>query len=95
MWTTIVSNLVNNALKYTPAGEVSVSLNGDDSQVVLAVADTGVGIPLDEQAHIFERFHRVLDDQQPWFGDWSGPGRGYDRCPRRVCRGSERARQRQ
>ena len=68
MWTTIVSNLVNNALKYTPAGEVSVSLNGDDSQVVLTVADTGVGIPLDEQAHIFERFHRVLDDQQPGSG---------------------------
>jgi DNA-binding response OmpR family regulator len=68
MWTTIVSNLVNNALKYTPAGEVSVSLSGDDSQVVLTVADTGVGIPLDEQAHIFERFHRVLDDQQPGSG---------------------------
>jgi DNA-binding response OmpR family regulator/two-component sensor histidine kinase len=68
MWTTIVSNLVNNALKYTPAGEVSVSLSGDDSQVVLTVADTGVGIPLDEQSHIFERFHRVLDDQQPGSG---------------------------
>ena len=68
MWTTIVSNLVNNALKYTPAGEVSVSLSGDDRQVVLTVADTGVGIPLDEQSHIFERFHRVLDDQRPGSG---------------------------
>jgi DNA-binding response OmpR family regulator/anti-sigma regulatory factor (Ser/Thr protein kinase) len=68
MWTTIVSNLVNNALKYTPAGEVLVSLSGDDSQVVLTVVDTGVGIPLDEQSHIFERFHRVLVDQQPGSG---------------------------
>jgi signal transduction histidine kinase/DNA-binding response OmpR family regulator len=68
MWTTIVSNLVSNALKYTPAGEVSVSLSGNDSHVVLTVADTGVGIPLGEQAHIFERFHRVLDDQQPGSG---------------------------
>jgi signal transduction histidine kinase/DNA-binding response OmpR family regulator len=68
MWTTIVTNLVNNALKYTPAGAVVVSLTGDDSQVVLTVADTGVGIPLDEQAHIFERFHRVAGDEQPGSG---------------------------
>jgi DNA-binding response OmpR family regulator/two-component sensor histidine kinase len=68
MWTTIVSNLVHNALKYTPAGEVSVSLRGNDSQVVLTVADTGVGIPLDQQSHIFERFHRVLVDHQPGSG---------------------------
>jgi signal transduction histidine kinase/CheY-like chemotaxis protein len=68
MWTTIVSNLVNNALKYTPKGEVSVSLSGDDSQVVLTVSDTGIGIPQDEQAHIFERFHRVPGDQQSGSG---------------------------
>jgi signal transduction histidine kinase/DNA-binding response OmpR family regulator len=68
MWTTIVTNLVSNALKYTPQGDVSVSLTGDDSHVVLTVADTGVGIPLDEQAHIFERFHRVAGDQQPGSG---------------------------
>jgi signal transduction histidine kinase/DNA-binding response OmpR family regulator len=64
MWTTIVSNLVNNALKYTPAGEVSVKLSGDHSHVVLTVADTGIGIPQNEQSHIFERFHRVPGDQQ-------------------------------
>jgi signal transduction histidine kinase/DNA-binding response OmpR family regulator len=68
MWTTVVSNLVSNALKYTPEGEVSVVLNGDDSQVVLSVADTGVGIPQHEQPHIFERFHRVRGDQQPGSG---------------------------
>ena len=68
MWTTIVSNLVNNAVKYTAEGEVSVRLRGDDSQVVLTVADTGIGIPQDEQPHIFERFHRVSGDQQPGSG---------------------------
>ena len=41
---------------------------GDDSQVVLTVSDTGVGIPQDEQAHIFERFHRVRGDQQSGSG---------------------------
>ena len=59
MWTTIVNNLVNNAVKFTPDGEVAVSLSGDDSEVVLTVTDTGVGIPQDEQAQIFERFHRA------------------------------------
>jgi signal transduction histidine kinase/DNA-binding response OmpR family regulator len=69
MWTTIVSNLVNNALKFTREGEVAVSLSADDTQVGLTVADTGVGIPLDEQAHIFERFHRGTSaDQQPGSG---------------------------
>jgi signal transduction histidine kinase/DNA-binding response OmpR family regulator len=68
MWTTIVSNLINNAVKYTPEGEVSVSLSGDESQVVLTVADTGVGIPHDEQARIFDRFHRVAGDQRPGSG---------------------------
>jgi signal transduction histidine kinase/DNA-binding response OmpR family regulator len=70
MWTTIVNNLVNNALKFTPVGEVAVSLSGDDSQVVLTVTDTGVGIARDEQAQIFQRFHRANNDdqQQPGSG---------------------------
>ena len=69
MWATIVNNLVNNALKFTPVGEVAVSLSGDDSQVVLTVADTGVGIAREEQAQIFERFHRASNvDQQPGSG---------------------------
>ena len=61
MWTTIVNNLVDNALKFTPRGEVAVSLSGDDSQVVLTVTDTGVGIAPEEQAQIFQRFHRAAN----------------------------------
>jgi signal transduction histidine kinase/DNA-binding response OmpR family regulator len=69
MWTTIVSNLVSNALKFTREGEVVVSLSADQSQVVLIVADTGIGIAGDEQVHIFERFHRGTSaDQQPGTG---------------------------
>ena len=69
MWTAIVNNLVNNALKFTPVGEVVVSLSGDNIQVVLTVADTGVGIAREEQAQIFERFHRASNgDQQPGSG---------------------------
>ena len=69
MWTTIVNNLVNNALKFTPQGEVAVSLSGDDSQVILTVTDTGVGIAREEQAQIFQRFHRASNgDQHPGSG---------------------------
>ena len=64
MWTTIVNNLVTNALKFTSKGEVEVSLGGDDSQVVLTVTDTGVGIARDEQDQIFERFHRASNGGQ-------------------------------
>jgi signal transduction histidine kinase/CheY-like chemotaxis protein len=58
MWATIVNNLLSNALKYTTEGEIVVGLGGDDAEVALTVADTGVGIPLAQQSRIFDRFHR-------------------------------------
>jgi heavy metal sensor kinase len=55
----IVLNLADNAIKYTPrGGRVDVALRGDGDAAVLEVRDTGAGIPLDEQAHLFERFYR-------------------------------------
>jgi signal transduction histidine kinase len=55
-----VSNLVSNAIKYTPGGgRVFVGLSHTDSQVCLRVADTGPGIPPEEQAKIFEKFYRT------------------------------------
>lgn len=53
-------NLIDNAVKYTPAGgHVTVSLNQEDGHPVCTVADTGIGIPAEHQAHVFERFYRV------------------------------------
>jgi two-component system NtrC family sensor kinase len=56
----VVDNLVSNALKYTPSGgTVTTRLYLEDQQVVFSVHDTGVGIPVADQPHIFEKFFRA------------------------------------
>ncbi|MBT3890483.1 MAG: PAS domain-containing protein [Planctomycetaceae bacterium] len=58
--TQILDNLVDNALKYTPAdGTVTVNIQAEPQTVHLKVTDTGIGIPVDHQDRIFERFYRV------------------------------------
>jgi signal transduction histidine kinase len=59
MWEKIVLNLISNAFKYTLEGRITISLRHEGAAIVLAVSDTGVGIPEDQQSHVFERFHRV------------------------------------
>ncbi len=58
-WERIVLNLVSNAVKYTPAGTITVRLREHGDDVRLEVQDTGTGIPEDELDRIFDRFHRV------------------------------------
>jgi signal transduction histidine kinase len=56
----VVRNLVENGVKYTnPGGEVSVHVERNDDRGLLRVRDTGVGIPTDSLAHIFEEFVRI------------------------------------
>jgi PAS domain S-box-containing protein len=59
MWEKIVLNLLSNALKFTLQGTIRVDLTASDGAAHLAVSDTGVGIPREELADIFERFHQL------------------------------------
>lgn len=55
----VLRNLLANALRYTPAGTVTVEARLEGSTVLLSVADTGLGIPLDVQEKVFEEFFQV------------------------------------
>jgi two-component system sensor histidine kinase TctE len=60
----LLNNLIDNALRYTPAGgAVTVEVRSTDDAVELEVEDTGPGIPESERELVFERFHRVLGTQ--------------------------------
>lgn len=67
----LVSNLVDNALRYTPAGGiVTVGVKRQEGTVVLCVEDNGPGIPAAERERVFERFYRLHGDRS----DGSGLG---------------------
>jgi signal transduction histidine kinase len=55
-----VSNLVDNAIKYTPSGgEIRVSLDIRDQEVVIRISDNGIGIAPGDQVRLFEKFYRI------------------------------------
>jgi signal transduction histidine kinase len=55
----VLQILITNAVKYTPrAGRIDVQLKNGGGQIECSIADTGVGIPADEQSHVFEKFFR-------------------------------------
>ena len=56
----VMTNLCDNAIKYNvPGGSVTVTVGSEGDNAVVTVADTGIGIPADQQSRVFERFYRV------------------------------------
>jgi heavy metal sensor kinase len=56
----VIVNLLDNAIKYTPAGgAVHLDVKAEQGRAVLEVVDTGIGIPAEAVPHVFERFYRV------------------------------------
>jgi len=55
----VITNLIDNAIKYTDKGSVAVTVKPDGAHGVLSVHDTGIGIPKEAIPRLFERFYRV------------------------------------
>jgi two-component system, OmpR family, phosphate regulon sensor histidine kinase PhoR len=74
----VLVNLIDNAVKYSPAGgRIELRLARRNGYVEIAVADEGLGIPLSEQEHIFEKFYRLDPDMARGVG---GTGLGLYIC---------------
>lgn len=77
----VVTNLFDNAVKYTEEGKISIGLTGDQSVVQLYVRDTGPGIPPDDIPHLFQKFYRVDNSATRTIG---GTGLGLFICRKIV-----------
>ncbi|MFO0702301.1 MAG: HAMP domain-containing sensor histidine kinase [Candidatus Andersenbacteria bacterium] len=68
-----ISNVIDNAIKYTNEGFVRIGLRETNDKAVLTVSDTGIGIPIAEQPRIFEKFKRASNAIKA-YADGSGLG---------------------
>jgi PAS domain S-box-containing protein len=55
----VLNNLVDNAIKYTKQGNVTIDITGDETNITVGVTDTGIGVPPEDVTHLFQKFYRV------------------------------------
>ncbi|MBI5357793.1 PAS domain-containing protein [Candidatus Saccharibacteria bacterium] len=77
----VVTNIFDNAVKYTPEGKVALGLTGNDEVVQIHVSDTGPGIPPEDIPHLFQKFYRVDNTATRTIG---GTGLGLFICKKIV-----------
>jgi PAS domain S-box-containing protein len=77
----VLTNLVDNAIKYTEEGRITLGLTGNDQVVQFAVKDTGPGIPAEDLPHLFQKFYRVDNSATRTIG---GTGLGLFICRKIV-----------
>ena len=54
----VFTNIIGNAIKFTDKGKVTISLSQKDGEILIQIADTGIGIPPQEQVTVFQRYHQ-------------------------------------
>lgn len=77
----VVTNLFDNAVKYTPSGKISLGLTGNSDVVQIYIKDTGPGIPATDLPHLFQKFYRVDNSATRTIG---GTGLGLFICRKIV-----------
>lgn len=77
----VITNLFDNATKYTEAGKISIGLTGNNEVVQLYIKDTGGGIAADDIPHLFQKFYRVDNSSTRTIG---GTGLGLFICRKIV-----------
>ena len=77
----VITNLFDNATKYTDSGKVSIGIAGDAQVVQIRIQDTGAGIPKEDIGHLFEKFYRVDNTATRTIG---GTGLGLFICRKIV-----------
>ena len=75
----VITNVFDNAVKYTPEGRVSIGLTGNQQVVQIRVSDTGPGIPEEDVPHLFQKFYRVDNSATRAVG---GTGLGFSSAKR-------------
>jgi PAS domain S-box-containing protein len=77
----VITNLFDNAVKYTPEGKITMGLTGNDQVVQFFIKDTGLGIPAEDLPHLFQKFYRVDNTATRTIG---GTGLGLYICRRII-----------
>lgn len=55
----VIMNLIENGMKFTSEGGITIGIKGDDKTITASVSDTGIGIPAEDIPHLFQKFYRV------------------------------------
>ncbi len=77
----VLNNLVDNAIKYTKQGNVTIDVTGDATNIIVSITDTGIGIPPEDVPHLFQKFYRVDNSDTREIG---GTGLGLYICRRLI-----------
>ncbi|MEK7600309.1 MAG: ATP-binding protein [Patescibacteria group bacterium] len=73
----VITNLFDNAVKYTEKGRITIGITGDTNVAQFFIKDTGLGIPVEDLAHLFQKFYRVDNSATRTIG---GTGLGLFIC---------------